>query len=43
MFQVEDRDGELILDVPNEQYGDALHSFIQALLKIAASVHTKRR
>ena len=35
MFQVEDRDGELVLEVPNDQYGDALYSFVQALLKIA--------
>ncbi len=34
-FKVEDRDGELILDVPDERYGDALYSFIQALLKIS--------
>ena len=34
MFYVEDRDGELILNIENEQYGDALFSFIQALLKI---------
>ena len=35
MFQVEDRDGELVLEVPNDQYGDALYSFVQGLLKIA--------
>ena len=34
VFQVEDRDGELILEVPDERYGDALYSFVQALLKI---------
>ena len=34
-FGVEDRDGELLLDVPNERYGDALFSFVQALLKIS--------
>lgn len=34
-FGVEDRDGELLLNVPNEQYGDALFSFVQALLKIS--------
>ncbi len=34
-FQVEDRDGELVLDVPDERYGDALFSFVQALLKIS--------
>lgn len=35
VFQIEDRDGELVLEVPNEQYGDALYSFVQGLLKIA--------
>ena len=34
-FQIEDRDGELVLDVPEERYGDALYSFVQALLKIS--------
>ena len=34
-FQVEDRDGELVLAVPDGRYGDALYSFVQALLKIA--------
>ena len=35
MFQIEDRDGELILDVPEDRYGDALYSFVQGLLKIS--------
>ena len=34
-FRVEDRDGELVLVVPDERYGDALYSFVQALLKIS--------
>ena len=34
MCQVEDRDGELLLEVTDGQYGDALFSFIQTLLKI---------
>ena len=34
-FRVEDRDGELVLEVPDERYGDALYSFVQALLKIS--------
>ena len=34
-FSVEDRDGELILHVPDERYGDALYSFVQALLKVS--------
>ncbi|MDP8227830.1 MAG: DUF1828 domain-containing protein [Candidatus Electryoneaceae bacterium] len=35
MFNVEDRDGELILRVIDDQFGDALYSFIQALIKIS--------
>ena len=34
-FGVEDRDGELLLDIPDEQYGNALFSFVQALLKVS--------
>lgn len=34
MFRVEDRDGELLLPVIDGQFGDALYSFIQALMKI---------
>lgn len=34
VFQIEDREGELVLAVQDERYGDALYSFIQALLKI---------
>ena len=33
-LRIEDRDGELILEVPEERYGDALYSFVQGLLKI---------
>lgn len=33
-FGVEDWDGELVLPVPGERFGDALFSFIQAILKI---------
>jgi len=33
-FQVEDRNGELVLGVQDERYGDALYSFVQALLRI---------
>jgi len=35
MFDVSDRGGELILPVPDGCYGDALYSFIQAILKIS--------
>ena len=34
-FSVEDREGELRLLIPEEQFGDGLFSFIQALLKIS--------
>ena len=34
MFHVDHLDGELVLTVRHEQYGDALYSFVQALLKI---------
>ncbi len=33
MFRVEDRDGELYLRIPDDRFGDALFSFIQALIK----------
>lgn len=34
MFRIEDREGELLLRIADEQFGDALYSFIQALIKI---------
>ena len=34
VFHVEDVDGELVMEVPSQNYGDALYDFIQALLKI---------
>jgi hypothetical protein len=34
-FQVEDRDGELLINIKDDRYGDALYSFIQALVKIS--------
>jgi hypothetical protein len=34
-FSVEDRDGELRLSIPNQHFGDALYSFVQAILKIS--------
>jgi hypothetical protein len=34
-FSIEDQDGELLLKVPEERYGDALFSFVQALLKVS--------
>ena len=29
VFHVEDRDGELIIDVPDQKYGDALYDFVK--------------
>lgn len=34
VFKVEDLDGELVLAIQEDRYGDALYSFAQALLKI---------
>jgi hypothetical protein len=34
VFRVQDREGELVIPIVESQYGDALYSFIQALLKI---------
>jgi hypothetical protein len=34
-FAMDDREGELVLAIPDGHYGDALYSFIQALLKIS--------
>lgn len=33
-FSLENNDGELRLTVPDDRYGDALYSFVQAMLKI---------
>lgn len=33
-YSVSDESGELVLKIPEEKYGDALYSFVQALLKI---------
>jgi len=33
-FRIEDCEGQLILHIENEQYGDALFNFVQGLLKI---------
>lgn len=41
-FEVEDRRGELILAIPDERYGDALYSFVQALLKITDVTYLSR-
>ena len=34
-FSVNDREGELLLSIDDERYGDSLYSFVQALLKIS--------
>jgi hypothetical protein len=34
IYGVEDQEGEILVKIPDEAYGDALFSFIQALLKI---------
>ncbi len=41
-FGVEDREGELILPVEDELFGDALYSFVQALLKITDVTYLTR-
>lgn len=33
-FQIEDVNGQLILNIENEEYGDALYNYVQGLLKI---------
>ena len=42
-FQIEDRDGELVLPVPENRYGDALYTFVQALLKISDVSYLSRQ
>ncbi len=41
-FNVEDRDGELIIPIIENRYGDALYSFVQALLKITDVTYLSR-
>lgn len=41
-FEVEDREGELVLRVPDEQFGNALYSYIQALMKITDVTYLTR-
>ena len=42
LFDVEDRDGELVIRVRDGLYGDALFSFAQAILKIAGVSYLSR-
>ncbi len=41
-FAVDDRHGELILGIQDDHYGDALYSFVQALLKISDVTYLSR-
>jgi len=41
-FSVDDRDGELVLPIDDERYGDALFSFVQALLRITDVTYLSR-
>jgi len=42
VFSVQDREGELIISIPDDRYGDALYSFIQALLRITDVTYLSR-
>ena len=42
-FQIEDRNGELTLQVLDGRYGDALYSFVQGLLKISDVTYLSQR
>jgi Domain of unknown function DUF1828 len=41
-FTVEDREGELVIPIRDERYGDALFSFVQALIKITDVTYLSR-
>ena len=41
-YSVDDRNGELILSIRDDRYGDALYSFVQALLKISDVAYLSR-
>jgi hypothetical protein len=42
VFSVRDREGELIIPIEYNQYGDALYSFVQALLRITDVTYLSR-
>lgn len=42
VFSVEDREGELIISIRDHRYGDALYSFVQALLRITDVTYLSR-
>lgn len=35
LFEIEDRDGEFVISVLGERYGDALFSFVQGISRVA--------
>lgn len=41
-YSVEDRQGELVIGIEQERYGDALYSFVQALLRISDVTYLSR-
>ena len=43
MFHVNDRDGELVVDVKDDGYGEALFTLVQALLRIAEAARPSKR
>lgn len=42
MYSVKNRDGELMIEIPNAEYGDALFSFVEALIKITDTTYLSR-
>ena len=42
VFTVDDREGELIISIRDHRYGDALYSFVQALLRITDVTYLSR-
>jgi hypothetical protein len=42
VFGIEDKGGELRLVIPSERYGDALFSFVQALIKVSDVTYLSR-
>jgi hypothetical protein len=42
VYQVQDREGELVIRIEDDRYGDALYSFVQALLKITDVTYLTR-
>lgn len=42
VFTIHDKEGELVIPVENEQYGNALYSFVQGLLRITDVTYLSR-